>query len=123
MQSEVVLMNELAAITDQAAILRRDRMAIARVSIRKISQDNLQLMQNVLWSLLAMAMIGLSALNSIQRTGRGGDFAGVRFWAWQDSLRISLTQHPAGGGRCFSGNRIRLRHRFCSSSGLVYSNG
>ena len=78
-QSEVVLMNELAAITDQAAILRRDRMAIARVSIRKISQDNLQLMQNVLWSLLAMAMIGLSALNSIQRTAEVGILQALGF--------------------------------------------
>ena len=48
---------QLARITDQAAILRREQMADARSGIRVVSRDNLKLLQNVLWTLLAIAII------------------------------------------------------------------
>lgn len=72
LKSEVVLANELARITDRAAILRREKMADSRSGIRVVSRDNLRLLQNVLWALLAIAIMAISSLNSFQRTSEIG---------------------------------------------------
>jgi ABC-type lipoprotein release transport system permease subunit len=72
LKSEVVLANELARITDQVTLLRRERMADARSSIRAISDDNFGLLQNVLWALLAMCLVGLSGSNAFQRKSEIG---------------------------------------------------
>ncbi len=72
LKSEIVLANELARMTDRAAIFRRDQIAEARSGIRVISRANLRLLQNVLWILLAAAIIGLSSLNAYQRKSEVG---------------------------------------------------
>lgn len=72
LKSDVVLANELARITDQAMIFRREKMAKARMSLRGISRDNLSLLQSVLWSLLAVAIVALAGLNSLQRKSEVG---------------------------------------------------
>lgn len=72
LKSDVVLANELVRITDEAAILRREKMAAARSSIRLVSRENLRLLQNVLWIFLAASIIALSSLNSYQRKSEVG---------------------------------------------------
>jgi putative ABC transport system permease protein len=79
LKSEVVLANELARITDQATILRRDKMANARSGIRVLSRDNLRLLQNVLWTLLAISIMAISGLNSYQRTAEIGVLQALGF--------------------------------------------
>jgi putative ABC transport system permease protein len=72
LKSEAVLANELARITDQATILRRETIAEARSRIRGVSQENLRLLQNALWMLLALSIVALSSLNSYQRKSEVG---------------------------------------------------
>ena len=79
LKSDVVLANELARITDQAVLLRREKMAEARSSIRTLSQKNLSLLQNAFWTLLALAIIGLSSLNSFQRKSEIGVLQSVGY--------------------------------------------
>ena len=54
-------------------------MAEARSSIRRISRENLGLLQNALWALLAVSMIGLSGLNAFQRTSEVGVLQAVGY--------------------------------------------
>ena len=79
LQSDVVLTNELAQITDKAVLLRRDQMASARLNVRVLSQQNLQLLKNLLWAFLAGSMIGLTALNSIKRKSEIGILQSIGF--------------------------------------------
>lgn len=72
LKSDVVLANELANITDQALILRREKIAIARHGIRQLNTANLHLLGNVLWVLLAAGIMVLSGLNSYQRQSEVG---------------------------------------------------
>lgn len=72
LKSDVVLASELAQITDQALLLRREKIATARSGIRTISQANLKILENVLWGLLAAGVIGLSGLNSFLRQSEIG---------------------------------------------------
>ena len=72
LKSEEVLTNELARATDAAQLLRRERIADARTSIRNISTGNLNLLQNALWALLALAIIALAGMNSYQRRSEVG---------------------------------------------------
>ncbi len=79
LKSDVILANELARITDQATLLRRERMAEARSSIRILSRDNDSLLQNALWALLALSIVGLSSLNSFQRSSEVGVLQAVGY--------------------------------------------
>ncbi len=83
LKSDVVLANELARITDKALILRREKMAAARSNIRVISRDNLRLLQNMLWALLAIAIIALSSLNSFQRKSEVGVLQALGYGQWR----------------------------------------
>ena len=69
---QVVLTNELTRITDQAALLRRGKIADARAGIRQLSRDNADLLQDALWVFLAVAVVGLATLNSFQRQSEIG---------------------------------------------------
>ncbi len=77
--SDVVLTHELARITDQAVLLRREQMADARLNVRLLSRQNLQLLQNLLWSFLACSMVALATLNTIQRRSEIGILQSVGF--------------------------------------------
>ena len=77
--SDVVLSHELARITDQALLLRREQMAEARSSIRMLSRDNFRLLQTVLWFLMAMTLLGLSCLNTFQRKSEIGVLQAVGY--------------------------------------------
>lgn len=79
LKSDVILANELARITDQAVLLRRESMADARSKIRVISRENLGLLQNVLWAVLAISIMGLSCMNSIQRQSEIGVLQSVGY--------------------------------------------
>lgn len=79
LKSDDVLANELARITDQAVILRRDAMANARSNIRVLSQANLSLLQNVLWVMLTIIVIAVAMQNSIQRQSEIGVLQAVGF--------------------------------------------
>ena len=79
LKSDAVLTAELARITDQAVLLRRENMAEARSRIRVISRENLGLLQNVLWAVLAISIMGLSILNSIQRKSEIGVLQSVGY--------------------------------------------
>lgn len=79
LQSEVVLTNELARITDQAALLRREQMADARLNVRALSQQNLQLLKNLLWTFLACSIVALATMNTIQRKSEIGVLQSVGF--------------------------------------------
>ncbi|MEC9092938.1 MAG: FtsX-like permease family protein, partial [Planctomycetota bacterium] len=75
----VVLNNELANITDQAQILRRQTIADARNSIRTMSAKNLNLLENVLWVFLVISLTSLGAWNSAQRRSEIGVFRAIGF--------------------------------------------
>ncbi len=79
LKSDVVLAAELARITDQAVLLRREDIAEARSKLRIISRENLGLLQNMLWAVLAISIMGLSSLNSIQRKSEIGVLQSVGF--------------------------------------------
>ena len=79
LQSNVILANELAQITDAAVLLRRDQMASARLNVRQLSQQNLQLLKNLLWVFLAVSMIALATLNSTQRQSEIGVLQSIGF--------------------------------------------
>lgn len=79
LESDVVLANELARITDQATLLRRDKMANARAEIRVVSRENLRLLQNILWFLLAISILAISSMNSLQRTSEIGVFQALGY--------------------------------------------
>lgn len=79
LKSEVVLNNELARITDQAVLLRREQMAAARSGIRVVSRENLQLLQNALWVLLTLAIVILSWQNANQRKSEVGIFQALGY--------------------------------------------
>lgn len=79
LESDVVLSNELARVTDQAVLLRREQMAVARSRIRALSRDNFRLLQSVLWSLMAATIFGLASLNSIQRKSEIGVLQAVGY--------------------------------------------
>ncbi len=79
LQSDVVLTNEFARITDQAALLRREQMASARLNVRALSQQNLALLKNLMWTFLACSMIALATLNTIQRQPEIGVLQSVGF--------------------------------------------
>lgn len=83
LKSDVVLANELARITDQASLLRREKMAEARSNIRVVSRENLGLLQNVLWVLLALAIMALSSLNSYQRKSEVGVLQALGYGQWR----------------------------------------
>ncbi len=87
LKSDVVLANELARITDQARILRREKMADARSSIRVVSRDNLRLIQNAFWILLVTLMIALSFLNASQRRSEVGVLQALGY----GRARVALT--------------------------------
>ncbi len=72
LKSDVVLANELATITDQALILRRENMARARENVRTVSNENSQLIQNALWLTLILAVVTMSAVNTLQRKSEIG---------------------------------------------------
>ncbi len=72
LKSDVVLANELARITDQALLLRRDQMAAARSNIRTVSRMNFGILQNVLWASLTLALIALAGINYFQRQSEIG---------------------------------------------------
>ncbi len=79
---DVVLTNELARISDSAALYRRDQIARARSSVRLLSRENLSLLQNVLWVLLALAVAGLTGLNALQRKSEIGVLQAVGYGHW-----------------------------------------
>ena len=79
LKSDVILTNELARITDQATLLRREKIADARSGIRGISQDNSRLLQNALWTLLALSIVCLASLNSFQRKSELGVLQAVGY--------------------------------------------
>ena len=79
LKSEVVLANELARITDTASILRREKMADARSGIRVVARDNLRLIQNVLWTLLAIVIMAITSLNAYQRVSEIGVFQALGY--------------------------------------------
>jgi ABC-type lipoprotein release transport system permease subunit len=79
LKSDVVLANELARITDQAALLRREKIADARETIRTISHDNLHLLNNILWLMLVLAIVALTSLNVYQRRSEIGVLLSLGF--------------------------------------------
>lgn len=72
LDSDVVLSNELARITDQAVLLRRDQMADARFNIRSLNRANLSIIQNSLWIMLALAIVAMTCWNTLQRRNETG---------------------------------------------------
>ena len=90
LKSDVVLTNELARITDQATLLRKEKIAEARTSIRAISRDNFRLLQNVMWVLMALSIAGLSSLNSFQRKSEIGVLQAVGYGQWRVMTMIVL---------------------------------
>ena len=79
LQSDVVLANELASITDQAVLLRRQQMAQARLNVRVLSQQNMRLLNNLLWVFLTLAFVALAALNTLQRRSEIGILQAVGY--------------------------------------------
>jgi len=79
LRSDVVLTNELAQITDQAVLLRREQMANARLNVRVLNGQNLRLLKNLLWTFLACSMVALAALNTVQRKSEIGLLQAVGF--------------------------------------------
>lgn len=69
---ETVLRNELAGITDQAQIMRRESIADARQSIRTVTGRNTQLLELILWTMVLIAVGALTGLNAQQRQSEIG---------------------------------------------------
>ncbi len=79
MPSNVVLSNELARITDQAVLLRRDQMADARFDIRSLNQANSKVLQNSLWIMLALVIVSMTSWNAMQRRNEVGVFQAIGY--------------------------------------------
>ena len=79
MPSDVVLSNELARITDQAVLLRRDQMADARFDIRSLNQANSKVLQNSLWIMLALVIVSMTSWNAMQRRNEVGVFQAIGY--------------------------------------------
>lgn len=62
-----VLEQELAEVTNDAVLLRRQSMADGRTRLRDTAAANSRLMQNMLWGLLALSVSGLALGNAISR--------------------------------------------------------
>ena len=88
--SDVVLANELTRITDQAVLLRKEKMADARSSIRVLSNNNLALLRNALWMLLALAIAGLATLNSLHRQSEVGVLQSVGYGQTKVAVLFAL---------------------------------
>lgn len=69
---ETVLRNELAGITDQAQIMRRESIADARHSIRTVTGRNTQLLELILWVMVLIAVGALTGLNAQVRQSEIG---------------------------------------------------
>ncbi len=65
--SLAVLEEELGAVTKEAVLLRRQSMADARTRVRDLSVANSDLLQNVLWTLLAVSVACFALTNAIGR--------------------------------------------------------
>lgn len=103
LQSEVVLANELARITDQAVLLRRQQMAEARLNVRVLSHQNMQLLKNLLWIFLALSMVALAAMNTVQRKSEIGILQSVGFGQPQVAFLFLLRALLLGITGCFFG--------------------
>lgn len=77
--SNVVLMNEMASITDKAKILRRQKIADARTLLRNMSAKNLSIITNALWICLVTMVVILASWNTIQRRSEIGVFRSIGF--------------------------------------------
>lgn len=77
--STEVLTHELTNITDKAQLLRRQKIAAARTSLRNLSVENARLLSNVLWIFLAVSIIAFSTWNTLQRSSEIGLFRAVGF--------------------------------------------
>lgn len=84
--STVVLENELARIDDRAQILRRQKIADARSTIRNLSAENLQLLTNALWLVLVVAIFLATVWNVLQRQSEVGLFRAIGY----DRTRILM---------------------------------
>ena len=101
LQSDVVLANELAQITDQAILLRRDQIATARLNVRALSRQNLNLLKNLLWVFLVVSMIGLAVLNTLQRQSEIGVLQAVGFGQLKVTILFVLRSFLLGlAGSC-----------------------
>ena len=96
LQSDVVLTNELARITDAAVLLRREQMADARLAIRALSQKNLNMLRNLLWLFLAVSMISLATLNTMQREAEIGVLQSVGYGQTKIAIMFVLRSFVLG---------------------------
>ena len=103
LQSDVVLTNELARITDQAMLLRRDQMASARLNVRALSQQNLKLLKNILWTFLACSLVALTMMNTMQRKSEIGVLQSVGFGQAKVSVLFVLRTFLLGLAGCVIG--------------------
>lgn len=83
LKSETVLSNELARITDQAVLLRREQMANARASIRSINHSNSVVIQNMLWTMLVLTILAMTFWNTLQRRNEMGVFQAIGYGSTQ----------------------------------------
>ena len=103
LQSDVVLANELARITDEAVLLRRQQMAEARLNVRALSNRNLQLLKNLLWTFLACSLVALATLNTIQRKSEIGVLQSVGYGQTKVALLFVLRSLVLGLIGCVAG--------------------
>ena len=101
--SDTVLTNELAQITDQAVLLRREQMADARMNVRVLSHRNLRLLKNLLWTFLAVSMIALATLNTVQRKAEIGILQSVGFGQFRVTILFVLRSLILGASGCVLG--------------------
>ena len=83
LKADVVLSNELARITDQAVLLRRDQMADARFSIRSLNRANSLIIQNSLWIMLTLAIVAMTSWNALQRRNEMGVLQAIGYGSTQ----------------------------------------
>jgi ABC-type antimicrobial peptide transport system permease subunit len=83
LQSDTVLANELARITDQAVLLRREQMANARSSIRSLNHANSVVIQNMLWIMLTLTILAMTFWNTLQRRNEMGVFQAIGYGSTQ----------------------------------------
>ena len=123
LQSDVVLSNELASITDAAVLLRREQMADARRNVRSLNSVNLALLKNLLWTFLACSMIALAFLNTVQRRAEIGVLQSIGFGQLKIATMFVLRSLFLGIISCSLGVVAGAFAAYWQSQGLFLATG